>query len=79
MTTKQFNQSVNADIRRITAVQVCNAGDWPDHLPESFEDWLKQGNDAIDDPGGNDLGGNWTPDKYNANLDRYGNDNDRPF
>ncbi len=30
------------------AVQVCNAGDWPDHLPSSFEDWLKQNNDTIE-------------------------------
>ncbi len=55
------------------AIQVCNAGAMPDQLPTSFEDWLKANGDAID------IGGNWTPSKYNANLDRYGNDNDRPF
>ncbi len=30
MTTDQFNESVNAEIRSYTAIQVCNAGDWPD-------------------------------------------------
>ncbi len=50
MTTRQFNESVNADIRQITAVQVCSAGDWPEHLPESFEEWLKSNSDTIDMP-----------------------------
>ncbi len=48
MTTDQFNQSVNADIRRMMkskAVQVCSAGEWPE-----------------------DIGGNWTPDKIEANI-----------
>ncbi len=55
------------------ALQVCNAGDWPEHLPESFEDWLKQGDDAIDDPGGNII-----PSRVLANHDQY--DNERhPF
>ena len=30
------------------ALQVCNAGAMPDRLPTSFEDWIKQGNDAIE-------------------------------
>ncbi len=49
MTTDQFNQSVNAEIRRIIqqgeAVQVCSAGEWPE-----------------------DMGGNWTPDRIEANY-----------
>jgi hypothetical protein len=32
-------------------------------VPESFEDWLKST--------GDDIGGNWTPDRVQANLDRY--------
>ncbi len=52
------------------ALQVCNAGAMPDHLPTSFEDWLKSNSD--------DIGGNWTPDKLQANHDQY--DNERhPF
>ncbi len=54
------------------AVQVCNAGKWPDHLPSSFEDWLRSNNDAID------IGGNEIPSRVQANHDRY--DNERhPF
>ncbi len=48
------------------ALQVCNAGAMPDHLPTSFEDWIKQGNDAIDDPGGNII-----PSRVLANHDQY--------
>ncbi len=54
------------------AVQACNAGDWPEQ-PESFEDWLKQGDDAIDDPGGNII-----PSRVQANHDRYGKER-HPF
>ncbi len=55
------------------ALQVCNAGAMPDRLPTSFEDWIKQGNDAIDDPGGNII-----PSRVQANHDQY--DNERhPF
>ncbi len=54
MTTQEFNESVNADIRRMMqepyAVQVCNAGDWPEHLPESFEEWLASNSDSIEMP-----------------------------
>ncbi len=69
------------------AIQVCNAGDWPEQLtcpddsrfqqtvtslPESFEDWLRSNNDAID------IGGNEIPSRVQANHDRY--DNERhPF
>ncbi len=55
------------------AIQVCNAGAMPDHLPTSFEDWIKQGNDAIDDPGGNII-----PSRVLANHDQYDNDK-HPF
>ncbi len=51
------------------ALQVCNAGAMPDRLPESFEDWIKQGNDAIDDPGGNII-----PSRVLVNLDQYGSE-----
>ncbi len=51
------------------AVQVCNAGDWPDRLPQDFESWLRSNNDAID------IGGNEIPDRIAANLDAYGNEN----
>ncbi len=54
-------------IQKPYALQVCNAGAMPDHLPTSFEDWLKQGNDAIDDPGGNII-----PSRVLANHDQYG-------
>ncbi len=76
MTTQQFNESVNAEIRRLMqqgetkpyALQVCNAG----AMPESFEDWIKATGDCID------IGGNWTPDKLQSNHDQY--DNERhPF
>ncbi len=50
------------------ALQVCNAGAMPDRLPTSFEDWIKQGNDAIDDPGGNII-----PSRVIANHDQYDN------
>ncbi len=41
--------------------------------PESFSDWIKQGNDAIDDPGGNII-----PSRVLSNHDQY--DNERhPF
>ncbi len=50
------------------ALQVCNAG----AMPEDFDSWLKSNGDAID------IGGNWTPDKLQANHDQY--DNERhPF
>ncbi len=29
------------------AIQVCNAGAMPDHLPTSFEDWIKANGDSI--------------------------------
>ncbi len=35
-------------------------------MPESFEDWIKQGNDAIDDPGGNII-----PSRVKSNHDQY--------
>ncbi len=38
----------NIRFNKSYALQVCNAGAMPDHLPTSFEDWIKQGNDAID-------------------------------
>ncbi len=62
MTTRQFNESVNADIRRMMeseAVQVCSAGEWPetDHGGNfdpsrreanfAFSDWLDQQGDSI--------------------------------
>ncbi len=61
MTVRQFNQSVNAEIRRMMeskAVQVCSAGEWPeDHggnwTPDriaanhSFSDWLDSQGDSI--------------------------------
>ncbi len=56
------------------AIQVCNAGDWPDHLPSSFGDWLKANGDSIEI---NDQGGNFTAHKIEANHDRY--NNERPF
>ncbi len=57
------------------AIQVCNAGDWPDHLPSSFGDWLKANGDSVEI---SDQGGNFTADKIQANHDRY--DNERhPF
>ncbi len=52
------------------ALQVCNAGEMPDPLPTSFSDWLAINKDSID------LGGNWTPDKVQANHDQY---DERPF
>ncbi len=42
MTTKQFNDSVNADIRRMI-----NKAEPP---PESFSDWLKSNSDSIEMP-----------------------------
>ncbi len=54
------------------AIQVCNAGDWPDHLPSSFGDWLKANGDSID------IGGNEIPSRVQANHDRYGNER-HPF
>ncbi len=64
MTTHQFNQSVNAEIRRMMeskAVQVCSAGDWPeDHGGNfdpsrreanfAFSDWLDQQGDSLPEP-----------------------------
>ncbi len=63
MTNEAFNQSVNAEIKRLIqqgeAVQVCSAGEWPetDHggnwTPDriaanhSFSDWLDQQGDSI--------------------------------
>ncbi len=47
------------------ALQVCNAGAMPDRLPTSFSDWLASNNDSID------IGGNWTPDRIQANHDQY--------
>ncbi len=56
------------------ALQVCNAGNEPDDLdirntetpyPESFSDWLASNNDSID------IGGNWTPDRVEANKAQY--------
>ncbi len=46
------------------ALQVCNAG----AMPESFEDWIKQGDQhlQIDDPGGNII-----PSRVLANHDQY--------
>ncbi len=102
MTTQEFNESVNRDIRYMMenkakpltaldklnleieatnnirfnksyALQVCNAGAMPDRLPESFEDWIKQGNDAIDDPGGNII-----PSRVQSNHDQYDNES-HPF
>ena len=74
MTKQTFDKLVNEDIKRliqqgeIQAVQVCNGGDWP----ESFEDWLKSNND--------DIGGNWTPDRVQANHQRYDQQGEeRPF
>ncbi len=32
------------------ALQVCNAGKMPDHLPTSFEDWLASNSDSIEMP-----------------------------
>ncbi len=45
------------------AIQVCNAG----AMPEDFTAWLKANGDSID------IGGNWTPDKVQANHDQYDN------
>jgi hypothetical protein len=70
MTNEQFRQSVILEIRAMMrrhiqqgepkpyAVQVCNGGE-----PDNFSDWLKSNND--------DIGGNWMPDRVQANLDRY--------
>ncbi len=55
MTTRQFNESVNAEIRRMTAQQ----GE-----PTSFSEWLERNNDSIDD-----IGGNVVPDRVKANED----------
>ncbi len=35
---------------------------WDRTLPNDYQDWIKQGDDH---------GGNWTPDKCEANYDRY--------
>jgi hypothetical protein len=40
--------------------------------PTSFSDWLEQNGDSI-----GDIGGNWTPDRQQANHDIYKNGN--PF
>ena len=43
-------------------------------VPDSFEDWLKSNNDAID------IGGNKLPDRIAANHDRYSQQGEeRPF
>ncbi len=65
-----FNKTKHRQDLRVKpyALQVCNAGAMPDHLPTSFEDWIKQGNDAIDDPGGNII-----PSRVLANHDQYDN------
>ncbi len=74
MTTQEFNESVNRDIQYMMnkakpyAIQVCNAG----AMPEDFTAWLKSNGDAID------IGGNWTPDKLQANHEQYDNDK-HPF
>ncbi len=62
MTNEAFNQSVNAEIKRLIqqgeAVQVCSAGEWPeDHGGNfdpsrreanfAFSDWLDQQGDSI--------------------------------
>ncbi len=62
MSTDQFNQSVNAEIKRLIqqgeATQVCSAGEWPEDMggnwtPDriaanhSFSDWLDSHQDAI--------------------------------
>jgi hypothetical protein len=69
MTTRQFQKSVNEDIKRLIkqgetkpyALQVCNAG----KMPEDFDSWLKANGDSID------IGGNWTPNRVEANKDVY--------
>ncbi len=43
----EFNKKLDEHLATKT-VQVCNAGDWPDHLPSSFSDWLKANGDSID-------------------------------
>ncbi len=64
-----WSRELDRDKAKPYALQVCNAG----AMPESFEDWIKQGNDAIDDPGGNII-----PSRVQSNHDRY--DNERhPF
>ena len=37
----------------------------PKHIPTSFSEWLEQNGDSID------IGGNWIPDRIQANEDRY--------
>ncbi len=49
------------------ALQVCNAGAMPDHLPTSFSEWVESNNDSID------IGGNEIPDRIKANHDQYDN------
>jgi hypothetical protein len=37
----------------------------PKPIPTSFSEWLEQNRDSID------IGGNWTPDRIQANQDQY--------
>ncbi len=53
MTVKTFNESVNADIRRMTNKA---------KLPTSFSDWLASNGDSID------IGGNEIPDRVQSNY-----------
>ncbi len=87
MTTRQFNESVNADIRRMTnkAIQPENWEDLSESQqdkwmvknakqgePTSFSEYLERNGDSIED-----IGGNVVPDRVQANNDIYKNGN--PF
>ncbi len=59
MTTKQFNESVTDSIKNLVNKA---------KVPTSFSEWLEQNGDSIRL---DDLGGNWTPDRVQANHDHY--------
>ncbi len=55
MTTQKFNESVNAEIRRMT--NKAQQGE-----PTNFSDWLANNGDSID------IGGNEIPDRVQSNY-----------
>ncbi len=53
MTNEAFNQSVNAEIKRLIqqgeAVQVCSAGEWPEDHGGNFDPSRREANFAFSD------------------------------
>ncbi len=56
MTTRQFNESVNADIRRMTNKA---------KLPTSFSEWLASNNDSIEPLDRTEATAQWFDERQN--------------